>query len=502
MSENHTVADNTISGGGAQPASQRRFFVLLAVVLVCIVLPWVSIQDHPLYPPDEGRYAAGSRSMVESGNVLYPTLYGRPHLTKPPLVYWLQGIGIRVLGPTELAVRWPGVLAASLIMVLTLWFGRLVHGWAGREGGSGPDPPAGVISIAILAVMPVFMLVARLAITDAVLGLFWFGALVFGYRALDVSASRLGPRVCSACLMWVCIALGLLTKGPLAVSPLVVLIVWGILSGRTWQVLKWLQPWFGLPLALVPVGWWVYEVLAHYPEAREIWLHETVDRATGEGEHVAPFLFYIPVFLAGVFPATAIMTWPWLNYGWRDMWHSLRAGTVHSLLMVSVLLPLIVLSFISGKLPTYIFPLAPSAALLSAGLMIKWVRGTGEEELSADASDRRYRVPTLMPGLAVISLCIALGAIGYGVFAQFVKAEPIAYAVPPTMLAVPLLVLPIAAFWAAGRLEAAGLGAGDGARCCWSSGSLVSPVCCGGTSLRIRCGSKRTVPSWQRASSR
>lgn len=445
-SDTRSMSANAAAPAGPvhRPVSGANGSLLTTIlVCLCIVLPWISVHDHPLYPPDEGRYAATSRNMLDSGNWLVPTLYGEPHVTKPPLVYWLQAAGLRALGPTELAVRWPGLVAASLIMLLTLWFGRSVQDYE-RSRQTDPSsardgPSAGLMAMAILAVMPVFVVVARLAITDAVLGLFWFAALVFGYRSVTRHWSY-------SVLAWFCMALGLLTKGPLAISPLVVLIVWAALSGRTRQVLKALQPWFGLPLACVPIAWWVFEVLAQYPEAREIWMHETVDRATGAGEHVAPFLYYLPVFLVGAFPATAIMAWPWLNYSWRDLWTSLKDGTAHSLLILSVLIPLIGLSFISGKLPTYVFPLAPSAALLSAGLLIRWIQRRGEGE-----SGRRHKVPSLIPGLTVICIGIAFGAIGFAVFVQFIKADRVDHTVPPLALTLPLLLLPVVTLWASSR---------------------------------------------------
>ena len=63
---------------------------------------------------DEARLAVNALEMVQSGNWLVTTFSFEPDLwnTKPPLMIWLQASLIRLLGPTEWAVRLPAALAA------------------------------------------------------------------------------------------------------------------------------------------------------------------------------------------------------------------------------------------------------------------------------------------------------------------------------------------------------------------------------------------------------
>ena len=102
-----------------RPLLTRERLVLAASVLLVWFLAWA----YPLLPPDEGRYGSVSATMAESGNWLVPEFRGKAHLTKPPLTYWLQGLGVVAMGRTELAVRWPSLVATSLGLVLLWSFG-------------------------------------------------------------------------------------------------------------------------------------------------------------------------------------------------------------------------------------------------------------------------------------------------------------------------------------------------------------------------------------------
>jgi hypothetical protein len=76
----------------------------------------------PITDPTEGRYALISREMATSGDWVTPTLWmdGRqaPYLGKPPFYFWMSTLSIRLLGPTEFAVRLPAIIATALILAL------------------------------------------------------------------------------------------------------------------------------------------------------------------------------------------------------------------------------------------------------------------------------------------------------------------------------------------------------------------------------------------------
>ncbi|MCB9841778.1 MAG: glycosyltransferase family 39 protein [Phycisphaeraceae bacterium] len=353
--------------------------VIALIVIVGALLPWFSIGDHPLSGRSEGRYGWTSVVMSRTGEWLVPMYLGHPHLTKPPMIYWMQAASVKVFGATEFAVRLPSAVAGSIAVVLVFVIGRRL--WGARRGA---------IAAALYAVMPIHVVIARMAVTDSVLNVLWIGALAAGYRAVE--ARSRGWSVA----MWGCVAAGLIVKGPVALIPVGVLIVWLALGGR-WRETARLGFLIGVPIAVAPILAWVIAVVVRHPEAVDIWRHEMVDRATGAGDHARPFWYYLPVVLIGMFPATAMMTLPWFNLRWREAIGAVRGGDVRALMLVAVLVPVVVFTLIAGKLASYVLPCAIPLALLVSRNVEVW--------LTRDVVDGR-RVPEIRVTLFVAFLCV------------------------------------------------------------------------------------------------
>ena len=353
--------------------------------------PWIGAGNHPLYPPDEGRYATVSLAMAQNGQMIVPMLHGQPHLTKPPLTYWAQALCFKALGKTEIAARIPSLVAASLTMVVLFFFARAM-------GGNR----LGAISVGLYAVMPMTLFVSRLAVTDPVLNLFWLSTLACGWAAAQ---SR---RTKWAALMWATVALGLLTKGPLVLVPAAVVALW-LAIGRRGGDIRRLHIALGLPAACLPIALWAATVMYQYPHAAEIWRHEMLARASGSGSHREPIWYYIPFFIVGLIPATLLFPLPGLSAKWRALRSHFRSATSASLLMVAILVPFVGFSLMSGKLPTYLLPLCAPCAILAAMGLEKWLAGRGED---ADAAIRPpafgWGVTIAMAVLAIVPLGAAL----------------------------------------------------------------------------------------------
>src|SRR5438552_3914344 len=141
----------------------------IGIVLLCLASLWLTAFDQPLFAPDEGRYGTVSMHMEQGGSWIVPMRDAQPHLTKPPLTYWLQALSLLAFGHNEFALRLPSLVAASLTLLLAARFGWQLAG-----------PRVGAAAAAALSVMPLFAAVSHLAITDPLLTLFWFAALMFG----------------------------------------------------------------------------------------------------------------------------------------------------------------------------------------------------------------------------------------------------------------------------------------------------------------------------------
>src|SRR4030095_13267528 len=70
---------------------------------------------------DEPRYAQVAREMFVRGDLVTPTLGGRPWFEKPALLYWLLIAAYKLFGVNELSARL-GPAICGLLAVLAVWF--------------------------------------------------------------------------------------------------------------------------------------------------------------------------------------------------------------------------------------------------------------------------------------------------------------------------------------------------------------------------------------------
>jgi len=367
---------------------------------------WAFLGDPSLNPRSEARYAWVSLDLAQRGSWLVPYNGDEPHLTKPPLTYWLEAASIKAFGVDEFAVRLPSALAGSLVILLLVGLTDKLHG---RRRA--------LIAGALLAVMPLHVVISRLTLTDGLLALWWFATLAFGCLAVREPRRRRW-----AALLWCAIAMGWLTKGPLILLPLAVLAIWLAVGGR-WREIRHLRPWIGLPLSLLPIAAWAIATAFTHAEALDVWRAEILGRASGGGTHPQPFWFFIPVVLVGMFPATAMLNLPWLNHRARVTGRVIRRGRESALWLWAVVLPLVIFSLPAGKLPTYVLPLAPPLALLAAPVIEAWL---------TRRADARKDWPDVRITLFVVALVLTVG----GFIASHVMLGPMWWWVPLPAVAV------------------------------------------------------------------
>lgn len=394
----HNALSHELASAPAPPASSALtpvharslalHWTMTMVLLGSLCMHWISAGDHALYSPDEGRYASAAQSMADGGGWLVPHVGGEAHLTKPPLVYWMQALALRAIGHNELAMRLPSLIATSVLALLVYVAGVRMR-----------SRRLGVLAAGVLACMPLHMVVGRMAIIDPTLATCWFGALLLGWSAIERGRSS------DVALLWLCIALGLLAKGPIALLPLAVIVAWLALAGRV-RELKTLRPMAGLVLAATPVVIWAVLVMRAHPQAMSIWLGQTAGRLIGEAgasAHAKPWWYYAPVFAAGLFPASMLLALPGLNMRWRAAWRTMCRGDALAFWIIATALPLTFFTLMSGKLMTYLLTLSGPMALLGANALDRWLAGAWDQT-SGEFSPPRFALPLTV---AVIGIAIA-----------------------------------------------------------------------------------------------
>jgi len=337
----------------AAAAWRTRSLEILCIGLLTVTL-FVGLGSRPLSDPDEGRNGEVAQEMVRSGEFLEPHLDRLPYIDKPFVYFAVVAGSFELLGASEWAGRLPSALATLLTALVTA-------GLARRLFGAGAGVPA---ALALLAT-PLTWIFGQLLILDALFTLWVVGAIGSLYLAIEAAdAGRRRARLGWMLAGWGCVALGVLTKGPVglllplaACAPLA-------LRRRALAVLFDLR---GVALAAALIAPWVWLMATRVPD----YLHyvavvETWRRvATGALNRDRPF-WYLPLLLVpGAFPASGIAI--------AAGWHAARSGRLRIdprwLLIVSwILVPLVLFSLARSKMPQYVLPLIPAVALAAAGV--------------------------------------------------------------------------------------------------------------------------------------
>lgn len=327
-----------------------RMLVWLSFAGICITPLFFSLGDHPIHGDSEARYGVIARGMaLGQTSLLVPTYFDEPHLTKPPLTYWLMAGSIWLLGDGELALRMPAALSG--VGTLAIVFG-LAYRLHGRRRA--------VIAAAIVSVTPMFVVVHRMGITDGPLGLCCTAAFAAGFLATTEYKVKYNIT------LWFAVGLALLVKGPVGLLPPAVLLLWLGITGQ-WSSFRRLRPMVGLALAILPLAAWVFLIAWNYPEAWVEWRYQLVSRAVGTGDHPEAWWYFVPVFILGFLPATALFV---VYSPKRELkMNSIRWGEEWMLWTLAVLITVALFSLMRGKLMSYLLPLVGPVAWLAAGLI-------------------------------------------------------------------------------------------------------------------------------------
>jgi 4-amino-4-deoxy-L-arabinose transferase len=329
-------------------------FLLLYASLYLLPLP-----VRPLASPDEVRYGAIAHEMIASGDWVVPRFNGVRYFEKPPLGYWLDAASLRLLGETALALRLPAALATGLTALIV--FG-LVRRFA--------TPFAARTAAAVYLTTFLVAGVGTFAVLDAFLALFLTAALASYFCAIETAHKdhrRAWLVLCGAAC-----GAAFLVKGFLALAIPVVVAAPYLALRRRWRTLL-ASPWWPVAAAAVVVLPWAVLIQLREPDFwRYFFWVEHIQRFTAENaQHAQPFWYY--------FEWLPLAGWPWV-WLWPAALLGLRraAGPRGSSAIDRPLvgyaaawaaLPLLFLSFSSGKLPTYILPcFAPLAMLIGIGL--------------------------------------------------------------------------------------------------------------------------------------
>jgi len=367
-----------------ESSATARHLALIGALVLFISVP--SLLTRELWSPDEPRYMEVAREMASSGDYLVPRLNGETYAEKPPLFFWLSALIWRA-GFGHDAGRVLAVLSA----LFTVWACYL-----GTRGLIGAQ--AALLGACAAATTLLLLFFCKVGVLDALLTFFVASAVLAGYHAMRPGERH---RRVLWLLCYTCLALGVLTKGPVGLLvPGLVLVVYGLLNRRSVRAGGWSHLW-GAALMCVLVLAWLAPALAvggrQYAET--ILIRQNVGRVVRAFSHREPFYWYLLWAPVCFFPWTLLLP-PAAVAGIRR-WRR-GGGDAAMFAALWLVVPLVMLSLFSGKRVNYIVPLAPAA-----GILVGWYLCPGDEARAASARTVRW---LLWVSFALLGAVICAGA--------------------------------------------------------------------------------------------
>ena len=327
----------------------------LCLIAALILLYLTNLGGVGFLGPDEPRYASIGREMALSGDWVTPRLDGQPWFEKPPLLYWTTGAANRLGLRDEWAARLPVALIGLLFLLF--FYNTLEREFNRRVALAGTailGTSAGWAALSFAAVTDMPMA----ATLNAAMFVALFGPQAMGARSTLGRESRYGAQGYIAGFL---LGLAVLAKG--FVPVVLIAPVFLIARGKRLRMI--------LTCAAIAAPWYILCYLqngsAFWNEF--FWKHHVSRFLSPELEHVQPFWYYVPVFLAGLFPWTPLVA----LIGRRRSLDDERVRFLGLYLIYG----LIFFSASTNKLPAYILPLLPAMAVVLAVALERTRRAGG-----------------------------------------------------------------------------------------------------------------------------
>lgn len=363
--------------------AHRLFLLILSFAAILFL---TNIGGYRQLLRAESNFALGARTMLETNEFLLPHAPHELPLNKPPVQYWLIGAAYGMLGIGHGASRVPAALCGLGVLTLVYLLGRRLYG-----------ERVGAAAAAMLGTSYMFWSFARLAMPDMLLTLCVSASLVCWTLVLADRTRRPGTLALAG---YAALAVGFLTKGPVAGVLTVAPVLLGIRSAHDLVGLKRLRPLAGTLVFLVLTVPYFLLVYASYgiEPLHNFFLRENLERFTGttayDSSKLSP-VYEVTAFLADFAPWSPLLLVAACAYA--RLRNTDEPGRLSlRLLFMWTIWPLLFFSVSRFKLDYYMLPAVPPAALLLAYGLLR------QEPLSPWAR-RAWLAVLTAGGLALVS---------------------------------------------------------------------------------------------------
>jgi 4-amino-4-deoxy-L-arabinose transferase-like glycosyltransferase len=320
---------------------------------------------------DAAQYATIASEMAASGSYLKVYSRGLDYLDKPPLLFWMSSVTIALLGHTSVAYK----LFPVMLMLIGIWatyrFARVYY-----------NKQTGVYAALIFATTQAFHLMTNDIRTDGLLTAF----VMLSVWLLSEFIER--GKLKYLILGGVCIGAAMLSKGPIGIvipafsigGHLVITGQWKKIFNPVWLLLIPV-----MALILAPMCYGLYQQFDLHPEKdvygmqgpsglKFFFWTQSFGRITGENywANNTPWYFFVQTMLWDLQPWMLLFV-PSFFIRLKKLFNpaSIRKAVPEWISFSGFVLVFFALSLSRYKLPHYIFPLFPFAAVMLADFLVR-----------------------------------------------------------------------------------------------------------------------------------
>ena len=385
------------------PKTSWGFSLLWLLLIIWLAFLW-NLGNIGLVDETEPLFAEAARQMTVTGDWITPYFNGETRFDKPPLIYWLMAIAYQLIGVNEWAVRLPSALAAIALVIFS-FFTLRYFGFATSSTQTTTKNYRQIqrqlwlsawISSALIAFTPQLLVWARIGVSDMLLSACVAIALLcffWGYTKQEQEdkkikrnnlkssqdesppnrSFKLQPANGWYFSFYIMLALAVLTKGPVGiVLPGLIILVFLLYVGKFREVLQEVGIISGMLIfLLLTLPWYILVILRNGNGYIESFFgYHNFERFTDVvNGHSAPWYFYFLVILLGFAPWSLYLPLAiaririWQVSFWRNQNRSAQLSLFVFFWFTGIF---IFFTIAVTKLPSYVIPLLPSAAILVA----------------------------------------------------------------------------------------------------------------------------------------
>ncbi|MFC2176059.1 ArnT family glycosyltransferase [Bacteroidota bacterium] len=324
-----------------------KWLPFLGILLVYITGSFVDVMEV-----DAAQYASMSREMLETGNYLQIFNRATDYLDKPPFLFWVSALSMKVFGVKTWAYKLPSILFSLLGIFSTYKLGeRLYSQVIGRT--------AALVFGSTLAMIVINNdIKTDTILTAAIVFSIW---MMVSYLQTKEWKYLLGSAVG--------IGIGMLTKGPIGVMmPVLAVGSHLLIKKELKQLLDWrlLIALLVIAIMLIPMSLGLYKQFGSNGIKFFFWT-QSFGRITGENEwrNDTSVFFFSHVFLWAFLPWTFLAITALIKR-FTGLKKDLETNFSEFYTLSGVVLVTLALSFSKFKLPHYIFIVFPLLAIITA----------------------------------------------------------------------------------------------------------------------------------------